>query len=300
MPTDPAAAGGPPVVVITGATSGIGELAAIDLARRGVHLVLTARNTQRAEQTVARIRHTAPAAAIDVVDADFTDLTSTRDAGTEIVERFAKVDTLINNAGVHTMSQRITSDGLPEMVTVNYLAPWLLTGTVLPALRRADHARVVTVASEASRHHGSLRIPQDLTDTHAFTALQSSPVYGKTKLLDIMFSLELAGRLAGTSVGAMCFNPGFNTTGLGRELPFATTLERILHAFRVGNPRNGADLLVRVATDSRLRTGGYYSGKTARPITPAPPADDPDARGQLWQATAELLSTRGFTDVYRQ
>lgn len=243
MTTNPAEAAAP-VIVITGATSGIGQLAAIDLAQRGAHLVLTARSAERAEQTVGRIRQEAPEAALDVFDADFTDLASTQRAGAEINERFAHIDVLINNAGVHTMSQRTTVDGLPEMVVVNYLAPWLLTGTVLPALRRARHARIVTVASEASRRHGTLRIPQDLTKTEPFTALQSSPIYGKTKLLDIMFTLELAERLSGTTVDAMCLNPGYNTTGLGRELRFAATLERILHTFNIGNPRNGASLIV--------------------------------------------------------
>jgi len=184
------------------------------------------------------------------------------------------------------------------MITVNYLAPWLLTGTVLPALRRARHARVVTVASEASRRHGSLRIPEDLTDIRPFNALQSSPIYGKTKLLDIMFSLELAERLADTSVDAICLNPGYNTTGLGRELPFAAPLERFLHTLNIGNPHHGAGLIVRVATESGLESGGYYSGRTARRITPVAPANDPTARQRAWQATAELLSASGFTGVY--
>ncbi|KRD07701.1 short-chain dehydrogenase [Mycobacterium sp. Root265] len=297
MTQDPAAAGRP-VVVITGATSGIGELAAIDLARRGMHLVLTARNRRRADLTVARIRQAAPAADVDIVDADFTDLAGTRDAGTEIVERFERFDTLINNAGVHTMNQRTTNCGLPEMITVNYLAPWLFTGTVLPALRRADQARIITVASEASRRHGLLKIPEDLTDIRPFNALQSSPIYGKTKLLDIMFSLELADRLAGTAVSATCLNPGYNTTGLGRELPFAATLERILHALNIGDPDHGAGLIVQLATEGGLESGGYYSGRSARRVTPVAPGDDPTARRRLWQATAELLSARGFSGIY--
>jgi NAD(P)-dependent dehydrogenase (short-subunit alcohol dehydrogenase family) len=185
------------------------------------------------------------------------------------------------------------------MVVANYLAPWLLTGTVLPALPRARHARIVTVASEASRRHGTLRIPQDLTGTIPFTALQSSPIYGKTKLLDIMFTLELAERLSGTTVEAMCLNPGYNTTGLGRELRFAAALERILHTFNIGNPHNGASLIMRIATENGLDSGGYYySGKIARLITPVSPANEPATRQQLWQATAELLSTKGYTGIY--
>lgn len=287
-----------PVVVITGATSGIGLLAATELARRGAHLVLTARSRERAEATVSRIRQEAPEAALDVVDADFTDLTSTRRAGAEINERFAHVDVLINNAGVHTMSQRTTVDGLPEMIAVNYLSPWLLTGTVLPALLRAGSARVVTVASEASRRHGTLRIPEDLTNTEPFTALQSSPIYGKTKLLDIMFTIDLADRLAGTSVSAMCLNPGYNTTGLGREIRFAAPLERILRTLNIGNPHNGAGLIVRIATENGLKSGGYYSGRTTHLVTPVAPANEGAIRQRLWQATEELLTTKGHPGIY--
>ncbi|WP_267295217.1 SDR family NAD(P)-dependent oxidoreductase [Mycobacterium hackensackense] len=284
--------------MITGATSGIGELAAIELARRGAHLVLTARNPERAEQTIARIRQVASTAIIDVINADFTSLASTHSAGKAINDRHARIDVLINNAGVHTMSQRTTVDGLPEMITVNYLAPWLLTGTVLPALKRAPAARIVTVASQASRRHGSLRIPADLNDTEPFNPLQSAPLYGKTKLLDIMFSLELATRVSETSVKAMCLNPGFNTTGLGRELRFAAPLERILRTLRIGDPHNGANLITRIATETDLQSGFYYTGKNARPITPVAPADDPGARHQLWNATAQLLSSKGYHDIY--
>ncbi|MHA3021170.1 SDR family NAD(P)-dependent oxidoreductase [Mycobacterium sp. BMJ-28] len=287
------------MIVITGATSGIGQLAAIDLARRGAHLVLTARSRERAEQTIARIRRAAPAALIDIVDADFTDLAGTARAAEEINERFPEVDVLINNAGVHTMSQRVTVDGLPEMMTVNYLAPWLFTGTLLPALRRAGNARVVTVASEASRRHGTLKIPGDLTDTGPFNALQSSPTYGKTKLLDIMFTLELAERLGDTDVSAVCLNPGFNTTGLGRELRFAAPLERLLRGLGIGDPHNGANLIVHVATDPNVRSGGYYSGRTARLVAPTAPADDRPSRQRLWRATTELLGVKGYTGTYQ-
>lgn len=268
------------------------------MARRAAHSIKVSRNWSPNERPPAFNAGFRSEAAIDTVDADFTDLAGTRNAGLEIVERFERVDALINNAGVHTMSQRTTGDGLPEMVTVNYLAPWLLTGTVLPALRRAGHSRIITVASEASRRHGTLRIPDDLTDIRPFNALRSSPVYGKTKLLDIMFSLELAERLSGTAISAICLNPGYNTTGLGRELRFAATLERILHSVNIGNPRHGAGLIVRLATESGRESGAYYSGRTARRITPVAPANDPGARYKLWQATAELLSACGFTDIY--
>jgi NAD(P)-dependent dehydrogenase (short-subunit alcohol dehydrogenase family) len=113
-----------------------------------------------------------------------------------------------------------------------------------------------------------------------------------------MFTLELSRRLSGTGVIAACLNPGYNTTGLGRELRFAAALEGLLRAMRVGDPRRGADLIVRTATASDVTAGGYYSGKTARTVAPVAPADDPDRRRDLWEATAELLDVKGHRDVY--
>ncbi len=110
--------------------------------------------------------------------------------------------------------------------------------------------RIVTVASEASRHYvDNLDPVRALTDTTPFTRLGSSVIYGRTKLMNIMFSLELARQLAGGNITVNCLNPGFNVTGLGRELPFAATLERFLRLIRVGDPGRGASVIVRLATD---------------------------------------------------
>ncbi|WP_326642127.1 hypothetical protein OG884_03680 [Streptosporangium sp. NBC_01755] len=161
-------------------------------------------------------------------------------------------------------------------------------------MRRAPAARIVNVASQASRHHGTLRLPQDLTETVPFTARGSSQHYGKTKLLDIMFTLELARRLAGTTITANCLDPGFNTTGLGRELRFAATLEKILTRLSIVDPARGAGLIVTLATDPAFtgRTGGYYTVRKTRRIQPTPPGDDLELQTLLWRETERLLDTR--------
>ncbi|GII52130.1 short-chain dehydrogenase [Planotetraspora thailandica] len=284
------------VIVITGATSGLGRLAALDLARRGAHLAVTARDPDKAEQAREQIRAHAPQAGIEVFLADFTRLADVRRIGREITERYDHVDVLINNAGIHAFTPRTTPDGHPEMIAVNYLAPWLLTRELLPALRRAPAARIVNVASQASRRHGTLRLPQDLVETVPFTGRGSSQHYGKSKLLDIMFTLELARRLAGTTVTANCLDPGFNTTGLGRELRFAAALEKILTRLSIGDPARGAGLIVALATDPAFagRTGGYYTVRGTRQIQPAPPGDDPELRARLWRETERLLNARSF------
>jgi NAD(P)-dependent dehydrogenase (short-subunit alcohol dehydrogenase family) len=277
----------PPTIVITGATNGLGRLAAIDLAQRGARLVITARSPEKAE----RARRDIGPHLSDVFFGDFTRLDDVRRVGAEIAGRYDRIDVLINNAGIHAFEPRTTPDGFPEMVAVNYFAPWLLTQALLPALRRAPAARIVNVASEASRRHGTLRIPQDLTETVGFTARGSSEVYGKTKLLDIMFTMELARRLAGSTITANCLDPGFNTTGLGRELRFAGLLERVLTRLGIGDPARGAGLIVALATDPGFagRTGGYYTVRGTRRISPTPPGDDPEIQTHLWRETRRLL-----------
>ncbi|MEV0325821.1 SDR family NAD(P)-dependent oxidoreductase [Micromonospora echinospora] len=276
-----------PTIVITGATSGLGRLAAITLARQGARIVITARSREKAGQTCQEIG----TGRVDAFLGDFTRLDDVRRIGNEIAGRYDHIDVLVNNAGLHAFQPRTTPDGYPEMIAVNYLAPWLLTHTLLPALHRAPAARIVNVASEASRRHGTLQIPQDLTDTIPFTARGSSEHYGKTKLLDIMFTMELARRLAGTTITANCLNPGFNTTGLGRELRFAGALEKVLTRLGIGDPARGAGLIVSLATDPRFtgHTGGYYTVRGARQINPTPPGNDPSRQAKLWHETHRLL-----------
>lgn len=110
-----------------------------------------------------------------------------------------------------------------------------MTHTLQQSLMKAGNARIVNVASEASRNHGKLKLPEGLTNTSTFTSIGSSAIYGKTKLLNIMFTAEPARQLTGTGVTVNALNPGFNVTGLGRELWFASILERILNFLHIGD-----------------------------------------------------------------
>jgi NAD(P)-dependent dehydrogenase (short-subunit alcohol dehydrogenase family) len=109
--------------------------------------------------------------------------------------------------------------------------------------------------------------------------------------MDIMFSQELARRLEGTGVTANCCDPGFNTTGLGRELPFAGLLEKALHALRIGDPGRGASIITRLASDPAFAdvTGGYFSVKDAAPLR-CPEAGRGVVQRLLWEETEKLLS----------
>ncbi len=283
-----------PTIVITGATSGIGQIAAVELARQGSHFILIARDEGKVAVTRAAIKAVVPNTRIDVHYADFTSLDAVAKVGAEIAKTCERIDVLINNAGLHAFEQRITVDGFSEMVAVNYLAPWLLTHMLREKLLGSVPSRVVTVASEASRRSGGLQPRRDICSTSAFTRLGSSKLYGRTKLMNIMFSLELARQLQGTGVAVNCLDPGFNVTGLGRELGFAATLERVLKALNIGNPRRGAGIIVRLASEPAFgrESGGYFSVNDARRLIPVAPGNDISAQQELWSVTSELLAGR--------
>jgi NAD(P)-dependent dehydrogenase (short-subunit alcohol dehydrogenase family) len=287
-----------PIIVITGATSGLGQLVAIELAKRGNHLVLTARNKNRAEMTRKIIKDIVPKAEVDFFFGDLSLMGDVKRVGNEITAAYPKFDALVNNAGLHAFEQRITSEGFAEMIAVNYLAPWLLTYTIQQSLVNSRNARIVNVASEASRNHGELKLPDDLTDTAPFTARKSSALYGKTKLLDIMFTGELARQLSGTGVTVNALNPGFNVTGLGRELWFASIIENILKFLHIGDPRKGAEIITRLVVEPQFQgvTGGYFNVGTGKPIVPIYPGGDISMQNKLWNVTKELLQQRGFID----
>src|SRR5882757_7179831 len=288
-----------PTIVITGATGGIGRCAAIALARQGANLVLTARSQAKADATVEMIKAAAPDTRIHVHYGDFADLASVAALGREIVARHPRIDALVNNAGIHAFKPRVTADGYPEMVAVNYLAPWLLTNILLATVIRSAPARIVTVASEASRQAAGFDPLAALIDNRPFSARNSSAIYGRTKLINIMFSMELARRLKGTGVAVNCLCPGFNVTGLGRELWFAAPLERLLTWLKIGNPERGAGIIARLASDPAFAdvTGGYFSVSDMRPLVPVAPGADRQVQQALWQATAERVAAFSRNEV---
>jgi NAD(P)-dependent dehydrogenase (short-subunit alcohol dehydrogenase family) len=280
-----------PVIIITGATNGLGRLAALELARSGAHLGIVARSQHKVHELRRDIEAAAPGTPVDAFIADLASLRDVRRVGQEIDAHYERIDVLINNAGLHAFSQRIAVDGFAEMIAVNYLAPWLLTNTLRNKLVTSAPARVVTVASGGARCAGGIDPAHDLTLTNDYTRREAMTLYNRSKLMDIMFSQELGKRLATTGITANCCDPGFNVTGLGRELPFAGMLERTLAALRIGNPHRGAGIIVKLATEPAFAetTSGYFSVRGARPLACPEPGRSSRIQATLWETTASLV-----------
>jgi NAD(P)-dependent dehydrogenase (short-subunit alcohol dehydrogenase family) len=203
---------------MTGATNGIGRFAALELARGSAQLGVIARSQQKADALRREIEAVAPGTAVDVFTADLSSLADVRRVGQQIAAHYPDIDVLINNAGLHAFSQRITPEGLSDSIAVNYVAPWVLTAVLRDKLTGSAPARIVTVASRASLRVAEISPVRDLTNTAEFTRRQSGQLYGLTKLLNIMFTQELGRQLDGTGVAVTACCPGFNTTGLGQPL----------------------------------------------------------------------------------
>lgn len=284
------------VMIVTGATNGIGEAAAVELARRRARVGIVARNPDKAEATVARIRSAAPDASVDVFMADLALMGDVRKLAGEIAARYDRLDVLVNNAGIQLVEQQATSEGLPEMVAVNYLAPWLLTSLLRGLLVASAPARVVVTASEAHRIGWTVDPDAILTDLSPFGRGGVLRAYGKTKLLDVLFTLELAERLEGTGVTANCCCPGMVATGLAGTENLADRGARALSRTPlVRRPEQGARVLVRLATDPGFanRTGEFVSSTPLAGLLPTMPAvRDVGLRKRLWDTTEALLDQR--------
>lgn len=283
----------PQVMVVTGATNGIGQAAAIELARRGARVVVVARSPTKAERTRARIDAAAPESDVDVVIGDLALMADTRRVAAEIADRHDRVDVLVNNAGIQLEEQRVTAEGLPEMIAVNYLAPWLLTNLLRDLLVASPPSRVVVTASEAHRMAGRVDPEAILTDTAPFGRGGPLPPYGRSKLLDILFTLELADRLRGTGVTANCCCPGLVATDLAGADSTATRVATSMSRTPlVRRPEQGARVLVRLATDAEFatRTGAFVSSTPLAGLLPSTRARrDTALRRRLWEATEHLL-----------
>ena len=282
------------VMIVTGATNGIGEAAAIELARRGAHVGIVARNSGKADATVARIGAAKPGALVDVFIGDLALMADVRRVAAEMLDRYERIDVLVNNAGIQLREQRATSEGLPEMVAVNYLAPWLLTSLLTDRLVASAPARVVVTASEAHRLGRTINPETILTDTSGFGPAGVMTAYGKSKLLDVLFTLELAERLKGTGVTANCCCPGLVATGLSGIDNVTDRVQTALSGTPlVRRPEQGARVLVRLATDPTFatRTGEFISSTPLAGLLPTIAAvRDVALRRRLWEATEAMLT----------
>ncbi|HSV22943.1 MAG TPA: SDR family oxidoreductase [Xanthobacteraceae bacterium] len=271
------------VVVITGATSGIGQIAATRLAALGARIILVARNPQRAETTLAKLREVGPELAHRAHFADLSVLADMKRVGQEIATAEPRIDVLINNAGNVFSRRELTPDGLERTFATNHMAYFVLTGCLRECLQAAAPSRIVNTASAA--HIGRTLDFDDLQLATHYTVMTA---YGRSKLANILFTRELARRLAGTGVTANCLHPGFVTTGLGqRDGGIFGMMVRFTMLF-AGRAEYGAQTIVHLASspDVASVSGAYFI--SSRQTEPATAARDDVAAKRLWAESERI------------
>jgi len=265
------------VVVVTGATGGIGLETARGLAKLGARVAVVARDRARGEAALRAVEEAGPGARPLLLVADLASLAEVRRLAAELQATLPRLDVLVNNAGAIHQRRKASPDGLELTFAVNHLAPYLLTRLLLPKLRESAPARVVTVASEAHRM-GAI----DWQD------LQSERGYGTSKLMNILFAAALARRLAGTGVTSNSLHPGVVATGFGKNDPGSFRfLVRLARPFLL-SPERGARTSVHVAAAPELVSvsGRYF--KDRREATPSAAARDEASQERLWEISAGL------------
>ena len=270
------------VALITGGTSGIGKATATALAAMGADVVVVGRDPERGERAAAEIR-AQTGGRVDLALANLASQAEVRSLAEEFRRRYDRLDVLVNNAGLVQSTRTETPDGLETTFAINHLAPFLLTNLLQDLLEKSAPSRVIIVSSEAERW-GSI----DFDDLQSKKKYRGFPVYGMTKLANIMFTYELAERLKGTGVTATCMHPGAVNTRFGTNNSGPMTI--LFRAFKpfMRTPDQGADTVIWLSSSPDVEgvSGRYYSDR--KPIEPKKIANDPPARRRLWEESERL------------
>lgn len=271
------------VCVVTGATRGIGRATAEELARAGATLILVCRRRPDGEEVAAAIARAGSAPAPTVVEADLSSQAAVRAAAEEIRSRHERLHVLVNNAGLIPRSREVTVDGLEMQLAVNHLAPFLLTNLLLDRLRSSAPSRVVTVSS--TTHQGA---ELDFADLQSERRYDAEDVYAGTKLMNLLFTYELARRLQGTGVTANALHPGAVATRLLADYMKVPLVGRALARTFGASPEQGADTVVYLAASPEVAgvTGKYFTNR--RETRSSPASYDESAARRLWELSEQL------------
>jgi NAD(P)-dependent dehydrogenase (short-subunit alcohol dehydrogenase family) len=273
------------VVVITGATSGIGEVAALRLAGMGARIVLVARDEARGQKTLTRLPSIGAGAPHSIYYGDLSRISECKRVAAEIAAAEPRIDVLINNAGALFGTRRLTADNLEATFATNHMAYFVLTLGLKANLLAGAPARVVSTASDA--HKGYTLDFDDLQAAKGYSAIRA---YGRSKLCNILFTRELARRWSGTGVTANCLHPGFVATRFGDGSGgFLSGVVRIAKTFAI-TPEKGAETIVYLASspDVAAISGDYFY--KCRPATPTAGGRDDAAANRLWNESAKLAA----------
>jgi NAD(P)-dependent dehydrogenase (short-subunit alcohol dehydrogenase family) len=268
------------VCLVTGANSGIGKVTALELARLGARVVMVCRDRIRGEAALAEIKQASANTHLELMLCDLASQADIRRFADEFKTTHKHLDVLVNNAGVYLRKRQTTVDKLEATFAINHLGYFLLTNLLLDLLKQSAPSRIINVSSGA---HASGHINfDDLQGEKSYSGVKA---YCHSKLANLLFTRELARRLAGTQVTANCLHPGAVATGIFRSLP--KPLEAIIKLVTM-SPEKGAQTTIYLASSPAVETvTGKYFVKCAE-ARPSPEAQDDQVASRLWAESARL------------
>lgn len=276
----------PPVVLITGANSGIGQAAATELARRGLHVYATARSPERGQAAVSQIQKDSGSIAVELLELDLASFASVRRAAAELLDRSERLDALVNNAGVNLNTRTLTEDGLESTMQVNHFGHFLLTSLLLARLMDSDDPRVVNVSSTLYKRAGAMPL-DDLQIERNWGGFKP---YAISKLANVLYTRALHGRYHKGGLSTFAVHPGGVRTQLGADGDLRGPMKwgwRMVQPFLL-SAEKGAAPIVEVVDDADKRqdAGAYFHRHKVQQLNEH--ASDVSAADRLWEASVEL------------
>ena len=274
------------VCMVTGATSGIGQVTAAALAMQGAHVIVVGRNRAKAQQVVGEIRRQTGNDAVWYLLADFSDLQQVRELAAAFSAQYSQLDVLVNNAGTYFNTRHPAPGGVEMTFHVNHLAHFLLTNLLLETLTASAPARIVNVTSRAHEYDN-----MDFDDLGFERSYFGMKAYARSKLANLLFTYELARRLAGSGVTVNAVHPGGVATDIWRtNFPvLGPAIKWVMSLFAL-TPEEGADTLIYLASSPEVEgvTGTYFVEREA--IASSPLSYDEQVAARLWEVSEELTA----------
>lgn len=266
------------VVMVTGASAGMGREMSLQLARSGATVVMVCRDASRGGAALSQVRSGGGSDAVELLLADLSSQQSIRALARDFAGKHDRLDVLVNNVGVTLPRRTETVDGIETVFATNHLAPFLLTNLMLPVLKASAPSRIVTVSSGVQ---AMARL--NLDDLQSKNGYDGIRVYNQTKLLNLLFTYELARRLKGTGVTSNAVEPGFVKTNMKVPFPFS------LFSFMRRPVDKGSWISVHAATSPALEgVSGVFLNNRGVEIRSSKASYDEEAARRLWQLSAEL------------
>lgn len=268
------------IVLITGATSGIGKETAIGLADLGATIIFTSRNVNKGEKIRDEITNSTNNDRVHMLKCDLASFESIRNCCKEFNKKYGELHVLINNAGVWDHKRRISKDGIENIFAVNYLAPFLMTNLLIDILKKSKPSRIINITS--GLHYGTINF-KDIEFKKRFSGMKA---YRQSKLGLILFTRLLAKNLEETGVAVNCVQPGMTNTNLARDAGmFSKTMFKLMGK----DAQKAAETSIFLASSSNLEniTGEYFVNKKIKKSSKQ--SYDINLAKRLWELSIKYI-----------